>query len=340
MADDLIADAAAQVFVRAATPEAVRAILAGGSPAALWDAVEESGLLDGLVTEARGGAGLTLADMLPVLLISGRHAAPVPVGETMLVRAALGGDAPHGRIAIAGRGAVQGRGVRCEQVAHGRDADWVLAALDGAWVLLPAEGGERRASPGGSAADADIDWPSRPDGRTAVSAATDWRAAGALVTAARMVGAMTRVLDDSVRYASDRTQFGRPIGKFQAIQHQLAVMAEQVEAAASAVRLGCVAPPGPALVDPLRAAAAKLRAGQAAAAVSAIGHAVHGAIGVTAEFDLHLFTGLLQRGQLAFGGETYWAGVIGRAVLADGDAGALDFVRRRLGTGESMGSNA
>ena len=78
----------------------------------------------------------------------------------------------------------------------------------------------------------------------------------AVVTAAQMVGALERVLELSVAFANQREQFGRPIGKFQAVQHQLAVMAEQVAAARMAAQIGCQ---GEALLpDTLHAAVANM----------------------------------------------------------------------------------
>src|SRR5258707_162769 len=95
-------------------------------------------------------------------------------------------------------------------------------------------------------------------------AATAFRL-GALFRAAQMAGALEAALELAVTYANDRVQFGRPIGKFQAIQQQLAIAAEQVAAAgvavasaASSIRDGDIE---------FAAAAAKLRVGEAASKV-------------------------------------------------------------------------
>jgi acyl-CoA dehydrogenase len=81
---------------------------------------------------------------------------------------------------------------------------------------------------------------------------------------------------------------------------------------------------------PLRAAAAKARAGEAAERVVAIAHAVHGAIGVTAEYDLQLLTRRLQEWRIDFGAAPYWHAQLGRALLAAPAGTVLDFLLAEL----------
>jgi acyl-CoA dehydrogenase len=126
----------------------------------------------------------------------------------------------------------------------------------------------------------------------------DLQAAGALITATLMAGALQRLLTMTLQYANDRAQFGKPIGKFQAIQQQLAVLAEQAFAARMAAELGCAE---------TGAWPQRLRA--------AIAHAVHGAIGATAEFDLQLVTRRLQEWRGDHGSASYWHAQLGRALL-------------------------
>ncbi|MBV9994877.1 MAG: hypothetical protein JO127_06660 [Caulobacteraceae bacterium] len=142
------------------------------------------------------------------------------------------------------------------------------------------------------------------------------RSTAAAVDAALMAGAMERVQEMTLEYAMTRRQFGREIAKFQAIQHQAAVMAEEVMAARMAAQLAFVG--APLAIPPERAATAKARAGQAAQTVCAIAHAVHGAIGISHEYPLHELTGRLHRWRRAHGGEGYWARKLGRAALSSG----------------------
>jgi alkylation response protein AidB-like acyl-CoA dehydrogenase len=155
-----------------------------------------------------------------------------------------------------------------------------------------------------------------------------WLHAGALLTAALMAGAMERVLEATLAYANERAQFGKSIGKFQAVQQQLAVMAEQVFAARMAAEIGCADDRLVPHAD--RAALAKARAGEAADKVVAIAHAVHGAIGVTAEYDLQLHTRRLQEWRGDFGAPPYWHARLGAALLSAPQADTLSFLLTQL----------
>lgn len=152
----------------------------------------------------------------------------------------------------------------------------------------------------------------------------------ACLIAAQMAGAMQRVLEMTLQFANDRQQFGRPLGKFQAIQHQLAVMAEQVLAVRMAAQIGCSASGG--RPDLINVSIAKARASEAAVEVTAIAHSIHGAIGFTADYDLQLFTRRLNAWRLQAGSESYWHEVLGHAVLnapkgEPGQPHALDILR-------------
>jgi acyl-CoA dehydrogenase len=140
---------------------------------------------------------------------------------------------------------------------------------------------------------------------------------GAALRTAQIAGAIGRVLALSVQYAGEREQFGKPIGKFQAIQQQLAQLGELAAAAAMSAELACNVPG--TRVDLMRVACTKARTSEAAAQAAAIGHAVHGAIGVTEEHDLQLYTRRLWAWRLDFGSEAYWTGMIGRRLLGAGD---------------------
>jgi len=119
-----------------------------------------------------------------------------------------------------------------------------------------------------------------------------------------------------VRYASERVQFGRPIGRFQAVQQNLAVLAGQAAAATAAAEAAIEATAQGFASHAI--AAAKIRAGEAASLGAAIAHQVHGAIGFTQEYPLNRLTRRLWSWRDEFGNETHWARVLGGAVAAAG----------------------
>jgi acyl-CoA dehydrogenase len=153
------------------------------------------------------------------------------------------------------------------------------------------------------------------------------RPLAAVLRAALIAGAGGKVLAMSVAYANDRVQFGKPIGKQQAIQQQLAVMAEQSVAARLAAQIGLASGLNP---PPEAAATAKLMASLAATDIANIAHAVHGAIGISEEFDLQLYTRRLRQWRLDEGAEGYWSERLGRARLQSGVASSVDYVRTAL----------
>ena len=132
-----------------------------------------------------------------------------------------------------------------------------------------------------------------------------------------MAGALERALELAVRYATERSQFGRKIGQFQAIQQELARFAGEVAAAVAAAlsAAGAVERNEHAM---LAVAAAKIRTAQAAHQGALIAHQVHGAIGVTDEYALHHSTLRLWAWREEFGNEAAWALELGRAITAAG----------------------
>nr|WP_217352857.1 acyl-CoA dehydrogenase family protein [Sphingomonas sp. ID1715] len=145
----------------------------------------------------------------------------------------------------------------------------------------------------------------------------------AIMTACEMAGLGERLLEMSIEHANQRSQFGKPIGRFQAVQQQLAVMAEQVILVRIAAEAACVHGLAP---SESAAAMAKSVGSKAAPVIAGIAHAVHGAIGITAEFPLHRYTARLHALRMAYGSESYWNARIGAARLQS-DGTSLEFVR-------------
>jgi alkylation response protein AidB-like acyl-CoA dehydrogenase len=140
---------------------------------------------------------------------------------------------------------------------------------------------------------------------------------GAAATCAEMVGGAQRVLDRTVEYATQREQFGRPIGGFQAVQHHCADMAIDVLTArfiAFEAIWRLTAPGAAADEVALTVSVAKSWVSDAYQRVCAIGHQVHGAIGFTAEHDLHHYLQHATSTALAFGDGDFHADRVADAI--------------------------
>ena len=157
----------------------------------------------------------------------------------------------------------------------------------------------------------------------------------ALYTAATvglMAGAMGQALALSIEHVNTRQQFGRPLGKFQAVQQSLAVLACEVaavDAAAAAMAARLDAAGLDAEAADFEIAAAKLRANRAVGIVTAVAHQVHGAIGFTREYDLHRVTIPLMRWRGLHGNDAYWAERLGRQVAGFGGRGLWETLTAR-----------
>jgi len=296
----------------------VRQIERGALKPEIWNALESSGFLDAMVCESSGGANLSFAAVLPLLLALGRRAVPLPIGETIVARALLaqmGSDHRLGPIAL---------GVQSLILPGAEHANFVLTE-DSRGVKLQRLDGVETVSDKISESRDTLSRNEKPSG-VEEDSATKIASAAAVLYAALIAGASEAVLKMCVDYALQRSQFGRPIARQQVLQQNLALASEHVVAARmaceTAVRHG-------SWPSPLAAASAKLIASRAAPVVTRIAHGLHGAIGISGEHDLNLFTRLIHALRLAGGAENYWAGLIGREILAD-PRSTLDLVREEM----------
>ncbi|MDT7949945.1 MAG: acyl-CoA dehydrogenase family protein [Acetobacteraceae bacterium] len=342
---DQLADSAQRLFSQHVDKAVLKAAEAGQFPKALWDAVVEAGFTAALLPEEAGGFGASPAEALRLLQIAAEHTAPIPLAETMLagwLLARAGLPVPEGVLTLA----PVRRGERLELAREGNG--WRLrgTASRVPWARDAAALAVLAAGPGGpmvacvvadgvvTAHDANVAGEPRdtvvldqllPDAAVAPVDldAAGLHAAGAAVRTAQIAGALSRALSLSVGYAQTRVQFGRPIGKFQAIQQNLAVLAGQSAAAIAAADMAADAlgKMDAGQLSPMLVGAAKARAGEAASIAAGLAHQSHGAIGFTQEYDLHYATRRLWSWRDEFGNEAEWNIVVGRAALAAGAEG-------------------
>lgn len=311
----------------------------GHFPQELWSSVEAQGLTRPLVSSDLGGLGASWLDVLVVLRAAGRHAVPLPLAETIIASwllASAGLEAPEGpltlvetdytaadeRLRLESRGEGWRLSGKALRVPWGRAAAAVILVLPHGQqqriVLAPLAGVDATSgcNLAGEWRDGLVfrDHPVKSAPLQAADHPSPVRALGALARCAQITGALERVLESAVRYANERQQFGRPIAKFQAVQHNLAVLAGEVAACSVATEAAFRARHARKDAS-FSVTVAKIRAGEAAAQGIAIGHQVHGAIGFTLEHPLQLSTRRLMSWRTEFGAERYWALRLGRQVL-------------------------
>ena len=327
MPDTILYDSAMRLFGDLVTPGVSADAERGVWPEALWRAVEEAGYPGVLAVGAAG-----MAEAVTILRAAGHHAAPIPLAETMLARwlcAACEIEAPAGALTVGpvepgdrldmAEAALSGH---AGHIPWGREAAAFVLIAGNTLLVVPQGAANFTSGKNLAGEPRDHLGAVGSGGRSApLPDEVDVRLVqrfGALFRAAQMTGAMEAALALSTRYANDRVQFGRPIAKFQAIQQQLALLAEHAAAASVAVESAALAVAAAHPSSALAVAAAKIRAGEAAGKVAEIAHQVHGAIGFTHEHSLHRLTRRLWSWRDEFGTESHWSRELGRAVMAAG----------------------
>lgn len=308
----------------------VRRYESGESVDALWELLEEQGYPNALLSEEAGGAALGLSGLRSILLLLGQYLLPVPLADTMVARALLvegGVSAPPGRTVLLGTANHAGAQT-LSAVPFANVAQHALVKSSEGLSLLSLVGAEVVPTGVRGGCAAHLSWPRPPDVVASLpKSEIPFASISGALRAALMVGAMRQVLTMTLDYANTREQFGRSIGKFQVIQHQLAEMAEHLLSTDMAVQLAFSG--GDRLPSPMLAALAKQRASAASSRLAAIAHAIHGAIGLSEEYPLQLYVRRLYEWRLADGSESYWAGRLGEECLRASDD-ALEFIRGHL----------
>ncbi|MCU1396863.1 MAG: acyl-CoA dehydrogenase [Ilumatobacteraceae bacterium] len=261
-----------------------------GHDPALWSHLAEMGVLSMMVPEADGGLGGDFVDTILLVEELGRAGVPGPVVETMVLGALALGGTKWAAGVVDGTTPVTAALLGERYVPHANTAPLVLIAHGGAVELLehPALGAaEVEGIDGGrhlSTLESAVTTGTPVDADLAML--TD---AGALATAAYLLGLSSRMLAIAGDYARDRRQFGQPIGAFQAVKHLMADALLKVEFARPAIyRAAWSFTNDPA--DRARdVSMAKALVSDAALKAARSALQVHGAIGYTWECDLQLF---------------------------------------------------
>jgi alkylation response protein AidB-like acyl-CoA dehydrogenase len=274
----------------------------------LWPRLGELGVLGVLAPEAHGGFGGDELDLVLLLEETGRAALPEPVVEHAAVAVPLLDEA---------RAETAAAGTVTITVAH--PSGLVLYADTADLVLL----GDRFVEPGTlqRRRHESVDGSRRlfaiPAPATSIQLASVDRAA--LGIAAQLIGLADRMLAMTVEYAKERRQFGVPIGSFQAVKHHLADLALALEFSRPLVYRAAWSIARGDADRSVHVAMAKARASKTALRAGRVALQVHGAIGYTTEYDLHLWMKRAWALAASWGDAAWHDARVGRAILdADG----------------------
>ena len=287
----------------------------------LWQRLAELGVTGLLVPEERGGVGATSVDLAVALERLGYHGVPGPWIESVAVVPVLLAGTPDSDVlqrVASGEAVIS---VACAGRALDADiCERTYAVSDRGGLTVsdtsrpPADGGSPLVEPGerrragvetSTVASATVHRAVVRGGRTSVDptrrlfdvtqgveiAPADPTALdlGTLACSAQLLGAGLRLLDDTVAYVKQRTQFGRPIGEFQAVKHLLTDVRVALDFAAPLVHNAAVEVEAGTPTAGRAVSAAKVAAGDAAYLASRTALQAHGAIGYTREFDVSLW---------------------------------------------------
>jgi alkylation response protein AidB-like acyl-CoA dehydrogenase len=357
---ELLQEAARGTLSRVRTVEAAREALDGGALPDLWPAAVEAGWPGLLVSEQRGGAGLHLMDAMLVFAELGRVLASVPLlghlpASALLDRAgrdeaeALAAGSARAAAVLAAPPDSISQAWTADPRAGLRRAAAPAIAADGTvtgeawWVpdapgadLLVVVGAEGRAALV-RAADAHVEpvrrydatrslghvrfdgAPGVPLGVEPGDAAAAWHAAQALL-AAEALGAVEVALETSVAYAKERFTFGRAIGSYQAVKHELVEILRRLDNARSLMYYAGWAGQDAPEELPLAAAAFRVAAGKALDHAARAQISVHGGIGATWEHDAPLYFRRAQLSRRLLGGAGGAADRVADVLLAQAAA--------------------
>lgn len=288
----------------------------------LWATLEDLGLTR--LTDAEG-SGASWIEAAGLLRAAAAHGAPVPLAENdllagwLLERAGIPADT---RIRTAALLDEQGHARRVPWASQ-VDAITVLYSTSDGWKVADVASAEVTITAdrdlAGQPRDAITVELSRLEGRVVDDDTPQLlRLRGALARAAQSAGAMQRAVELSITHASERSQFGRPIAKFQAVQHLIATAAAEAALASAAVDaavLSATESTGHEELE-LRVAIASSVVGHASSTVVRNVHQVHGAIGTTSEHALHEYTKPILGWRSDFGSVASWDARLTEMILA------------------------
>lgn len=350
---DMLEGSVERIFSDLVTKQSIEAAEHGTWQEELWAVSEREGLVRPHVREVNRGSGGGWIEAFTVLYASGRHSLPLPLAEAMFGAWLLdqaGLEIPAGPMTVCPHAldaaALDDSRLNCMMgsvpwgrvarnvvfvVKAGNDVHVGLVPMAAAAAVRHEENLAREPRDTLTFEGADIDMLA-----PAALVADAVPLYGAMVRSAQMAGAMQSLLEQSVRYAGERVQFGRTLSHFQVIQQELAKLAGDSAAAAAASEAAFTAAARYA-ADPeasdeprFEIAVAKTLIGSSVERATSIAHQTHGAIGFTYEHGLHFATRRLWSWRSEFGTDIYWAAELGRSAISRGADELWEYITSRV----------
>ena len=351
----MLVESAHRLFSDTCSFDAVQAAEDHGWAPEIWQATAEAGFAWIGLPEAAGGSGGTVADACEVIRLAGAFAAPIPLAETALLGGwlltAAGVALPNGPVTVApglrddqltaevGADGSVTLGGSLERVPWAASSDRIAILVDPAALRQAPQGDQALVvaiAPDGPGVSIEpttnMAGEPRPtvrfDGATAPpeqvgavdpAARAELRLRGALSRTALSAGALEAMSRLTVDYTDERHQFGRPVGRFQAVQQHLVWGAQDAAITKMATQLAARRATAAGVVGArFEIAAARAVAHDTATTATRWAHQAHGAMGMTQEYALHHLSRRLWawRHEWATPGE--WSNEVGRLAHAGG----------------------
>ncbi|OBK19529.1 acyl-CoA dehydrogenase family protein [Mycobacterium asiaticum] len=303
---------------------------------AFWQRLDELGLVRLTGAEQHGGSGASWYEAAELLAAAAGHGVRIPLAEHdllscwLLESVGLPSDGAVRTVAMLDK---QGRAAAVPWAASA-DRVVVVWRPAGGYQIADLAIEQLVTTPGvnliGEPRDTVVaDLAGLSGVAVTLALVTELRLKAALVRSIQICAALDQILRLCVEHATARVQFGRPLSKFQAVQHMISDIASEAalaRAATEAALTAAVSSGWSAFNLNFLVAAARSCAGHASSVVVRNAHQVHGAIGTTREHRLHEFTRAALAWRSEFGSMRYWDEQVTDAALHASAGGLWDLI--------------
>lgn len=333
---DMIVDVVERMLKEKVDKDLVDTVEQGHWAPELWDLFKENGMTAVAITEENGGAGGDIEDLLNIVRLTGKYAAPIPFTETTFANYLLEFTnlqviedlatymlCPDQAFTLE-NDKLTGEAIHIPWARHTKNLVTLARSKDGTHLVeidLSKAEIKEATNLAGEPRDTVIFQHSTTSQVSAVLSPDKIRTITTLHTAfqlALMTGAIDKINDLTVQYTKEREQFGRPIHRFQLVQQHIVHLAGE-----TAIALAAFNNVTEALLmnkQNSEVAYASIRFEEIIQTVTTIAHQVHAAIGTTHEHSLHQFTRRLWSWRDEGASTSYWTNLVATQLLESGDS--------------------